>query len=410
MRTAPYLLDAFPKSRRPEYPRQRGDLTTNVVIVGGGLTGCACALSFATAGVRVALLEGDRIGSGATAASAGLLRQGFDGSFQDSAARYGLRSARHLWQSVRRASLEFAAVIRRLDIRCDLAPQDLILFTRGDAEAVRRLKREYQARKDAGLDVSWLTARALARETALDGSGAIRMKGDVVDPYRACVGLAAAAAARGALIHERTTVRRIRAGRKSVVVKTDGGELTADAVVIATGAPIDDLRALRRHFVARETYMVLTESLPAAVRRQTGSRSASLVDGPTASESTFPHLLRWMKDDRVLFAGADQAPTAPRARDKTLTQRAGQLMYELSTLYPPVSGLQPAWAWDLIHQESADGLPIVGLHRNFPRHLFALGHGRHGAGVAWLAARLLLRQFLGEPGKGDELFGFSRIL
>ena len=59
---------------------------------------------------------------------------------------------------------------------------------------------------------------------------------------------------------------------------------------------------------------------------------------------------------------------------------------------------------------TVDGLPYVGLHRNFPRHLFALGHGRHGAAVAWLAARLLLRQFQGAPDKGDELFGFSRIL
>jgi glycine/D-amino acid oxidase-like deaminating enzyme len=91
-------------------------------------------------------------------------------------------------------------------------------------------------------------------------------------------------------------------------------------------------------------------------------------------------------------------------------QRAGQLMYELSTLYPAISGLKAEWAWDLVHQESADGLPLVGLHRNFPRHLFALGHARHGAAVAWLAARVLVREFLGEESKGDELFGFSRIL
>jgi glycine/D-amino acid oxidase-like deaminating enzyme len=59
---------------------------------------------------------------------------------------------------------------------------------------------------------------------------------------------------------------------------------------------------------------------------------------------------------------------------------------------------------------TVDGLPYVGSHRNFPRHLFALGHGRHGAAVAWLAARVLLRQFQDSPDKGDELFGFARIL
>jgi glycine/D-amino acid oxidase-like deaminating enzyme len=93
-----------------------------------------------------------------------------------------------------------------------------------------------------------------------------------------------------------------------------------------------------------------------------------------------------------------------------LGQRWGQLMYELSTLYPAISGAMPEWTWDFAHDGTVDGLPFVGLHRNFPRHLFALGHGRHGAGVAWLAARLLLRHFQGEPDKGDELFGFARIL
>ena len=93
-----------------------------------------------------------------------------------------------------------------------------------------------------------------------------------------------------------------------------------------------------------------------------------------------------------------------------MAPRANQLMYELTTLYPAISGLQPEWGWDFVHYGSPDGLPVVGPHRNFPRHLFALGHGRHGAGVAWLAARVLLREFLGEPDKGDELFGFSRVL
>ena len=87
-----------------------------------------------------------------------------------------------------------------------------------------------------------------------------------------------------------------------------------------------------------------------------------------------------------------------------------ELMYELTTLYPAISGLQPEWGWDFVHYASPDGLPVVGPHRNFPRHLFALGHGRHGTAVAWLAARVLLRAYLGDPVKGDETFGFGRIL
>src|SRR5262249_31619166 len=108
--------------------------------------------------------------------------------------------------------------------------------------------------------------------------------------------------------------------------------------------------------------------------------------------------------------GADQPEQPSRAREKSLVQRAGQLMYELSTLYPAISGLQAEWAWDFTHYETVDGLPFIGPHRNFPRHLFAMGCLRHGAGLAWLSARILLRHYQGAPAKGDDVFGFARVL
>jgi glycine/D-amino acid oxidase-like deaminating enzyme len=404
IRHTPFWLDRYPKSRRPSYPRHRGPADAGVVIVGGGLTGAACAWTFASAGVQTVLLEADRIGGGSTAAAAGLVREDFDATFQATASAYGLRAARLLWQGMRRASLDFAAALRRLEIRCDLSHQDLLLVARSPEDG-KRLRKDYQARRDAGLGHSWLTPRAVEREAALSAAGAIRTRGGALDPYRACVGLIAGAAARGAAVFERSPVTRIRVRSKHVEVTTNGGVVRAGAVVIATAAPLADLRSLRRHFRNEQGYAVVTEPLPAAVRRQLGQRAAAIRDtAPT------PHFLRWLKDDRVLFAGADQAPVPVRARERTIVQRTGQLMYELSVLYPAISGALPEWSWDFGHHSTVDGLPCIGVHRNFPRHLFALGHGRHGVGTAWLAARLLLRHYHGELEKGDELFGFVRLL
>jgi glycine/D-amino acid oxidase-like deaminating enzyme len=400
----PMWLDRFPRSRRPDYPPFKGTTEASVVIVGGGLTGCACAISFAAAGVKVLLLEEGSVGASATARASGLIREDFDASFQQTAAAHGLRAARALWQAMRRASLDFAAALRRFGIRCDLAPLDLLQFARS-GDAGRLLRREYQARRDAGFDHTWVTPAAFARDTAVASGGAIRTRGAAIDPYRACVGLAAAAAARGASIHERSAVRRIRFGRKRVEVTTARGTVRADAVVVATESPLRDLRALRRHLRPCHSYYVVTEPLPAAVRREVGRRTAALRDDVSP-----PHVLRWLKDDRVLFTGADQVLQPERQRSRVLVQRTGQLMYELSTMYPAISGLQAEWSWDTVHHETVDGLPYIGLHRNFPRHLFAMGHGRHGAGIAWLAARILLRQYTGVPLKDDEWFGFARIL
>src|SRR5688500_9360214 len=104
--TQPIWLDRFPKSRRPSYATFRGERDTSIVIIGGGLTGCACAASFAAAGVKVTLLEAAGIGASVTARSSGLIREDFDASFQETASAHGLRAARLIWQSLRRASLD----------------------------------------------------------------------------------------------------------------------------------------------------------------------------------------------------------------------------------------------------------------------------------------------------------------
>jgi glycine/D-amino acid oxidase-like deaminating enzyme len=124
-----------------------------------------------------------------------------------------------------------------------------------------------------------------------------------------------------------------------------------------------------------------------------------------------PHrLVRWLPEDRAMVVGGRQQAVAERLRERALVQRTGQLMYELSLLYPAISGLQPEWSWDAVDYETADGLPLVGPHRNFPRHLFALTPARHGAGLSWAAARLLLRLYQQEGNRGDDAFAFPRIL
>lgn len=405
MRHIPFWFDTFPKSRRPSHPRLRGAHDTRVAIVGGGLTGVSCALAFATAGVDVVLLEGGVLGGGATAGSDGLLRDGFNGSFQETLARHGVRTTRALWEGMRRGSLDMAAALRRLNVRCHMTPMDIVTIASPAGDAGKKLRRERSARLETGADASWLTAAAAQREAALETGGAIRTHAVAIDPYRACLGLAAAAVERGATLHEHSVVRRIRTNTRGVEVTTAGGTLRADTVVIATAAPLDDLRALRRHLAATQLYGVVTEPLPAAVRKQVGRRLFAVED----AAAPYRHV-RWLPDDRVMVHGARQPEVPARKREQALTQRTGQLMYELSLLYPAISGLRPEWAWDAVDYETVDGLPFIGAHRNFPRHLFAISPERHGAGLAWTAARLLVRRFQDETARGDDAFGFSRIL
>src|SRR5262245_23946084 len=113
-------LDQFPKTRVPSYPKFKGPIQTGVVIVGGGLTGCATAYAMSAAGAKVVLLEADRVGQGATAAAAGWIAETPGVPLGGLEKAIGLRAARRAWQAWHRAALDFAALLRRLDIRCHL--------------------------------------------------------------------------------------------------------------------------------------------------------------------------------------------------------------------------------------------------------------------------------------------------
>src|SRR6187397_2493278 len=120
-------VDTFPRSRVPAYPRHRGHLDADVVIVGGGLTGCATAYACAAAGVKVVLVEASRIGRGSTGSSAGWIADDPGVGFIDVEKAIGLRAARTAWQVWRRAALDFGTLIRRLELKCDFEPRGALL-------------------------------------------------------------------------------------------------------------------------------------------------------------------------------------------------------------------------------------------------------------------------------------------
>jgi glycine/D-amino acid oxidase-like deaminating enzyme len=395
-------IDTFPSNRRPDHPRLRGDHTADVVIVGGGLTGCATAFACVAAGMRPLVIEADRLGTGSAGRSAGLLLPDPGVFFKDIVRAHGLRAARRIVEGYRKAASDGAAMLRRLNIRCDLLPCDDVLVAMREGE--KELGRERDARDAAGLDAPWIAGATARNKFALDAVAALKVgPGVSFDPYRACLGLASAAKSRRAQFFERSPVRKIRVGRTHVEIVVDGGVVQAGTVIVTTGMATAEFTPLRRHFKRRETYLVLTEPLSASIRKQLGADNLTIRD--LASPR---HRLRRTKDGRLLIAGADRDESPARQREALRVQRTGQLMYELLMMYPVISGLRPEYGWEMVYGETADGLMYIGPHRNYPRHLFALGSSGDTLAGAFLAARILARAARGDLDKADEVFGWTR--
>ena len=394
-------IDEFPKSRRPDFPQFRGEATYPVVIIGGGLTGVFTAYTFAAAGIRVALLEAGRVGQGGAGRGPGILQGEAAPSFREVEERHGRRVARALFEASRRSVLDLAAAARRIGFN-DLETLDARRVLGSYTADEKSLARDVAWRRDAGLDALWLKPAAATRDTKVEiGRAAVRYRDwGFTQPYRLLTAFVGAARKRGAALFEKSSVRRVKTQRKHVAVQTATGTITAETVIVCTGEPTDLYRPLKRHVDRAERYVVVTDRVPSRIRKQ-------LPAGIIVDTEAPPHMLHSMDDGRVLIAGADQPRTADRGKEKIVLQRTGQLMYELSRLFPSMSGVMPAYGWDVPMAVAADEVMYAGPHRNYPRHLFAWAT-RHDPAQAFLASRILLRHYTGQAGRDDAYFAFTR--
>jgi glycine/D-amino acid oxidase-like deaminating enzyme len=399
----PLWLDRRPSSQK-KFPRHKGSLVTDVVIIGGGVTGAIAAYLFSDAGVRVVLLEAKDIARGSTAASTALLMQEPDRDFEELAERYGHRTAQRIWRALGGATHGLADAIRKLKLKCDLHRRDSVYFTLNPDE-IDALRAEFESRKRAGLPGRWLTPKALYRKTGVRGQAGISTPGNAeVDPIGACHGFLKAARARGARIFERSPARRVKTTDDGVSVQTPGGIVHARYVLVATGYATPEFKPLTGRFQMRDTYVIATRRLPQRLRRRVSRSHAMLWD----TDRPY-HYLRWTTDGRALVGGGDRIHRSKKGSRTRIARAKEQLWAFLTLIHPELTTERPEFAWEGLFAQTPDGLPYIGTHARYPKHLFALGYGGNGMTASFLAAQLLLRRYQGKPAAAEALFAFNRM-
>jgi len=368
------------------------------------MAGAMAAQACVAAGHKVILLEAGRVGQGGSGRATGLISSEACGSYRDFEARAGKRTARAIFTMTAAAPRELAAAVKYLGIKAGLELRDAVrLLPAGGSDKL--LQRELAARKEAGLSAAWMTPAMVQRQTALGSAGAVKLPDwGFVDPYQLTMGFLKAAIKKGVKVYERSRITKITFNRKTATAFLDGGAITTSNLIICIGEPTSLFKPLKRHLKHEDRYAVLTEPLSAAVRAELGQQAALLTDSEEPA-----HRLWFTADHRALFTGADQKRPVDRLRDQTLVQRTGQLMYELTRLYPAISGAVPSFGWDVPLAHPVDDVLYAGAHRNFPHQLFAFGTS-HDPARAFLASRIILRAVQGKSEKDDEHFSFARNL
>lgn len=262
MQNFSYWLD-MPYSSRPALS---ANISADVAIIGGGISGVAAAYHSAKQGFKTVLLEKAAAASGSAGKNGGMVVEGFSMDFLEAADRYGAEAARDSWQRTVEARKTLQALVREHRIDCGFEQPGSLYVSTTAAEA-DWLRKEAQARKNAGIDCQLLQPEQNLQPSPFNLQ--LYNPGDcLVHPAKFVRGLAAAAEQLGVKIYEGTVALQFDAHR----VTTAQGIVTADKIVLAVESGMDGLLPQQGRVVNEQAIVTdpLTDAQFASLDWQTG--------------------------------------------------------------------------------------------------------------------------------------------
>jgi len=353
----------------------------DVVIVGGGVIGCACAYYLAKAGAGVTLVEKREIAGEASGAAAGMLvppaEAAASGPFRD-LSRAGLALYPELIAGLRDET--------GIDVQYTDSGLLLTAATEGRAGALRAAVRWSASGGEPGMPLEWVEGGPLrALEPALSErllGAAYSPEARHVNPGLLTQALARGAAGRGATLRQGEGVAGFvrRGGRVAAVRTADGDTVDAGHVVLAAGPWTGRLaRRLGAEVPTRPMRGQMLAYRSNAVRHILWGEDGYLVP----------------KAGGFLFAGATVEDAGFRPR--TTARGLSGLRRMARSLVPALGYGEVASAWAGLRPGSPDGLPIIGRLPGWENVYVATGHFRNGILLGPITGKLIAQLIVGEP-------------
>jgi len=386
----------------PAFVPLTGPTTTDVVVVGAGIAGLTTAYLLGRAGKKVVVLEDGEIGSGETGRTTAHLSNALDDRYTTLEQLFGEEGARLAAESHGAAIDQIEEIVKREKIDCDFERLDGYLFLPKEGK-VKQLDQELEAAHRAGLTgVRRLPDAGVQGFTT--GECLVFPNQGQFHILKYLAGLANAITRQGGRIFTHTHASKVKGGSSASVVNTEGHEVAAEAVVVATNTPFNDRVVMHTKQHPYRTYVI-------GARIPKGSVTTALY-WDTADPYHYVRLQKveagprgGQADYDLLIVGGEDHKTGQEPKPEDHLQCLEDWTREN---FPSVRGIDYRWSGQVM--EPVDGLGYAGRNPLDDENVYVVtGDSGHGMTHGTLGPMIVADLILGRENPWAKLYDPGRV-
>lgn len=352
------------------YPSLQKDITTDVLIVGAGITGSLIAHQCMKDGYKTAIIDRREVCNGSTSATTSMLQYEIDVQLHELIAKIGQKGAEASYKACFDSIDTLGKIASTVKSQSGFKKKKSLYFAALKKD-VATLKKELEARKKAGFPVKWLEPEEIEKKYGLHHTygGILSNQGASVDGFLLAHDILAYNYKKGLEIYDKTELKNVKYTNRGVQAETQYGNIIkAKKIIYCNG--FESTEIIRDKFVKLlSTYAIVGERFENDLKKLNDILIWNTAD---------PYIyMRTTDDNRLLIGGEDEDFTDAAKREALLPAKAEKLRKKLLKHLPEYQ-FRTDFAWAGTFGETEDGLPYIGEHENFPSAYFVLGFGGNG--------------------------------
>ncbi|WP_027379014.1 NAD(P)/FAD-dependent oxidoreductase [Chryseobacterium daeguense] len=352
------------------YPSLKSDEECDVLIVGGGITGSLIAHQMIADGYKTILIDKREICNGSTSATTSMLQYEIDIPLFELKEKLGEKGAVQSYKACSDAIDTIEKLSKKIKSVSGFKRKKSLYFASNKKDAVW-LKKEFEARKNAGFDVKWLEPAEILIRFGFENTfgGILSKQGASIDAFKFSHELFLLNVKNGLKIFDKTEMTNVKYFKGYNLVSTDKGhQIKAKRIIYCIGYESKSL--IKENFVnLKSTYAIVSEIDKDKFKNITNT---------LVWNTDKPYMyMRSTDDGRLLIGGGDEDFYEGKKRDAVLDKKEKEILKILKKIKPDYH-FYTDFVWGGTFGETKDGLPYIGEHKKFKNSYFVLGFGGNG--------------------------------